>query len=233
MIWINSGSFNLGSPENDPDADKSEKPQRKIHMQGFWISESEITNDQYEKLLEPESSRTQRVENRKNKQYSKSDPVVYVTWYMAMDFCFRMSELTGKNYLLPTEIQWEYAARAGTTNIYYFGDNNTDLITYAWFEGNADNKLHKIKKRRKNPWGLFDMLGNAQEWCWNWYNPNYYSLNLIDGDKNPLGPRSGTKKVLRGGHIFSSATQTRCASRESLNPKQSSNSIGFRVVVIP
>jgi formylglycine-generating enzyme required for sulfatase activity len=132
---------------------------------------------------------------------------------------------------LPTEAEWEYACRAGTTSRFSFGDGDSVLGDYAWFDGNADaagqDYAHPAGQKKPNPWGLYDMHGNVWEWCSDWYGQDYYSNSP---DVDPNGPSSGEARCLRGGSWFVDAGYLRCSFRDADGPVLRSNSVGFRVV---
>lgn len=128
--------------------------------------------------------------------------MVSVSWNDAVAFCEWLSKEEGKTYRLPTEAEWEYACRAGTSSAFYFGDRPEELKSYAWFEGNSQSAPHAFAQRKPNAWGLYDMAGNVWEWCNDFYGAKYYRASPAD---NPRGPGEGEKRVLRGGAWSSSA----------------------------
>ncbi len=131
-------------------------------------------------------------------------------------------------YRLPTEAEWEYACRAGSTTAYSFGDSSSQLSNYAWHEGNSQRKTHPVGKKRPNPWGLYDMYGNVWEWCQDWYG-DYPSGPATD----PIGPSTGSRRVLRGGSWYNSPSYCRSASRGGHTPDARRIYYGFRVVRTP
>jgi formylglycine-generating enzyme required for sulfatase activity len=189
------------------------KPAHRVKVDGFLMDRHEVTQEVYEKVIGKSPS---RVKNPRN-------PVEQVTWTAAVKFCNARSALEGltpcydpktwacdfsaNGYRLPTEAEWEYACRAGSTSDYYFGSRVEDLRSYAWFEGNSDSKPHAVDQRKPNVWGLYDMAGNVWEWCHDFYGAKYYRTSPAD---NPHGPPQGEKRVLRGGAWSSSADN--CAS---------------------
>ena len=130
-------------------------------------------------------------------------------------------------YELPTEAEWEYACRAGTTTAYFFGDSDSQLGDYAWFNGNSGNQTQPVRGKKPNPWGLYDMAGNVWEWCKDWYADNPPK----DDNKDPQGCQSGDARVLRGGSWSDGAGGCRAAYRSRLAPGNRLNDIGFRVCV--
>lgn len=157
-------------------------------------------------------------------------PMYYVSYEEAKDFCQELSLLTGKTYLLPTEAQWEFAARGGNkgknSDNKYSGSYSIDAV--AWYDGNSNNTTHSIGQKRANQLGIYDMSGNVWEWCSDWSGD--YSSN---SQTNPTGPSSGQYRVLRGGSWDGGARHCRVSNRRNGNPSYRYNSYGFRVVCLP
>ncbi|NQT52870.1 formylglycine-generating enzyme family protein [bacterium] len=165
-------------------------------------------------------------------------PAIGVSWLNAVNFCRWLSQKTGKKYRLPTEAEWEYACRAGTTTAYSFGEDDSDIDDYAWYEDNADEQAHPVGEKKPNPWGLYDMHGNVKEWCHDFYDPKAYEKNARStpctmplGPKRPSLPhelkhRGKAEKleiherfhVARGGSWNSPQEDLRSASREREEP---------------
>jgi len=209
MVFIPGGEFKMGVDEGPIDV----KPAHQVKVDGFLMDRQEMTQEIYEKIIGKNPSR------RKNPK----NPVEQVTWSAAVKFCNARSIHEGftpcynletwecnfavNGYRLPTEAEWEYACRAGTTTRFYCGDRPEELRSYAWFEGNSDSKSHPVAQRKPNPWGLYDMAGNVWEWCNDLYGAKYYRTSPVD---NPHGPQQGEKRLLRGGAWSSGADN--CAS---------------------
>jgi formylglycine-generating enzyme required for sulfatase activity len=151
-------------------------------------------------------------------------PVINVTWYGAKAY----ADWLGGS--LPTEAQWEYACRAGTSTSYSFGAGN--IRDYAWYDDNSGDHTHPVGEKSPNAWGLYDMHGNVYEWCNDWY-ANYGSTPASDPVTNPTGPSTGANRVLRGGSWYSSAQYCRSAFRSDGDPDYADYDIGFRVVLVP
>ncbi|MCI0666944.1 MAG: formylglycine-generating enzyme family protein, partial [Methylococcaceae bacterium] len=173
-------------------------------------------------------------------------PANFITWFQAAEFCNALSEREGfkpcykiegrsvewlrnaNGYRLPTEAEWEYAVRAGTKSIYFFGDDARRLGEYAWYSENSGKTVHPVGMRKPNPFGLYDLLGNVWEWCWDWdgtYN------DTIQTD--PAGPETGDYRVLRGGSAWDDPSYLRSAIRIRIQPEFWDEFIGFRCVRSP
>jgi formylglycine-generating enzyme required for sulfatase activity len=163
---------------------------------------------------------------------SRDNPVETVSWDMAQEFIKRLNKKEGHaRYRLPTEAQWEYAARGGSTSVYSFGDDAGQLRQYAWYgEDYQSGSTHPVGQKPHNAWGLYDMHGNVCEWVQDWYGERYYS-NSPSSD--PKGPSSGSHRVLRGGGWYDLAIQCRSAYRDGFTPVHRDAGIGFRLVLSP
>jgi formylglycine-generating enzyme required for sulfatase activity len=160
-------------------------------------------------------------------------PVVQVSWDEAVEFCRKLSSLpeeksAGREYRLPTEAEWEYACRAGSTTEYSFSDGDSRLDEYAWFTKNSNKTTHPVGQKCPNGWGLYDMHGNVWEWCEDWHG-DYRRGSVTD----PVGPSLASDRVYRGGGWNSSARGCRSAFRRSYTPDNRYGYLGFRVVLIP
>lgn len=156
-------------------------------------------------------------------QDGKDDfPVVCVTWYGAKAY----ADWVGGS--LPTDAQWEYACRAGTTTTYSFGNDNSELGTYAWFRSNSDEKTHEVGTKAPNSWGLYDMHGNVNEWCADWFD--YYSDDAVT---DPTGPATGSFRIARGGSYTGNPQMCSSAYRLNRKPDEINTTYGFRVVFLP
>ena len=190
----------------------------------FRLGIHEVTQSQYERVMGMNPSRFKRTEN----------PVENVSWVDAVEFCRRLSafpaeKAAGHVYRLPTEAEWEYACRAGTTTTFSFGDDESDLGNYAWWRSNSDGQTHPVGSRQPNPWGLYDMYGNAFEWCQDWYGA-YPEGTATD----PVGPAvRKSNRVFRGGHWDTAlARDCRSARRGRNGPSFDNSRSGFRVVLM-
>ncbi len=221
MIYVEGGSFMMGATSEQSDAAKSdERPAHTVRLEPYYIAECELTQAQWQKIM------------GNNPSYFKgeSHPVDTVSWEDAQNFCRELSYITGKTYILPTEAQWEYAARGGkyreTTK--YSGSYSVDAV--AWYETNSNGSTHPVKQKRPNKLGIYDMSGNVWEWCSDWYSSNYYSSSP---QSNPEGALSGETRVLRGGGYHISSQYCRVSYRDYDMPSYRRNRSGFRVVCLP
>jgi formylglycine-generating enzyme required for sulfatase activity len=228
--WIPPGSFIMGSPLTEHDRSTNESPQTVVTIsKGYWMKRYEVTQGEYTSLIGT---------NPATFTGDMNQPVEQVSWYDAYTFCARLTVQeraagrvpAGYEYRLPTEAEWEYAARAGTTTSFSFGDDPTytTLPEYAWFNGDSNLTSHDVGTKKPNPWGLYDMAGNVWEWCEDWYAP-YAGGSATD----PTGPFSGSAKVMRGGSWHFAGGDARSADRNFNVPDFASFGIGIRVVLAP
>lgn len=212
LKWIEPGEFMMGSDKND-----NEKPVHKVKLtKGFYIGIYEVTQEQYEQVIGKNPSRFKGADH----------PVVSVSWNNAVEFCKKLSEKEGKTYRLPTEAEWEYACRAGSTTEYYWGNRFDGK--YAWYRDNSGGKTNKIGTREPNKWGLYDMSGNVWEWCQDWYKSGYPTGEQVD----PKGPAGSNSRVFRGGSYEEDAISFRSSSRLDNRPDMRIGCVGFRVVLV-
>jgi len=231
MVPIPAGYFVIGSPMAEPKRDADEGPQKKIQIDAFWMGAYEVTRDQFDVFLkDDQTSQNSDVDaiTRPSPQY------VDLTWGMgkegvypansmsqraAIMYCRWLYQKTGVFYRLPTEAEWEYACRAGTTTAFFFGDDKSKLKDYAWDLESGDDKYEKVGQKKPNPWGLYDILGNLMEWTLDHYDPERYS-KLEENAKNPVTEVNSAKypKSLRGGSFMESGAAFRSAKRYHSEP---------------
>lgn len=224
-VYIHTGKFLMGSPDNEAGRNKyfPEGPQHEVTIsKAFYLSVCEITRGQYQAVMGtmPDQGFVGIVEEA-------DQPIQLVSWNDAVEFCRRVSEKTGLTVRLPTEAEWEYACRAGSQTRFFFGDKEGNLEEYAWYEKNSGKLAHSVGQKKPNAWGLYDMCGNAWEWCSDWYFESYPAEKAID----PVGPLSGTYRVVRGGSKIDSASSCRSAARFNDTPDARHVAVGFRVAV--
>ncbi|PIE84675.1 MAG: hypothetical protein CSA07_01030 [Bacteroidia bacterium] len=234
-VWVEGGTFRMGSPTGEGGAIFDEQPRHKVEVPSFWMSATEVTNAQYRGFLEslPEGDTRRRTGPNSpdlDEAFKGDDqPVVMVTWDDAQAFC----AWVGHGVTLPTEAQWEYACRAGNETVYSFGDDADQLGDYAWYGEDYDmGRTHPVGQKPANAFGLYDMHGNAWEWCADWYGEDYYATCDGGGTAvNPSGPASGANRVARGGSYINNARFCRSATRSGDLLGAQDEVLGFRVVV--
>jgi formylglycine-generating enzyme required for sulfatase activity len=207
MVPIPAGQFVMGSPDNEAGHKPDEGPQHKVEIEPFWMGKCEITWNEYELFQFSEEERKRRIMHhspselhvnadgvaRPTTPYVEMSfgmgkdgyPAISMTQHAANTYCKWLSANTGHYYRLPTEAEWEYACRAGTTTAYSFGDDASKLGEYAWFTDNSEGKYQKVGKKKPNPWGLYDMHGNVAEWTLDQYEPDAYKQFVNGVAKEP------------------------------------------------
>jgi formylglycine-generating enzyme required for sulfatase activity len=216
LVLIPAGEYLMGSPNNDSEAFDAEKPQHKVRIsKPFCLGVTPVTQGQYERVM---------ANNPSHFKGDRQRPVEQVLWDQAVAFCRKLSELEGKKYRLPTEAEWEYACRAGSTGRWCFGEDESLLEQYAWYGENSGGTTHPVGQKKPNAWGLYDVHGNVWEWCSDWYG-NYGATTLDD----PTGPRAGSLRVSRGGSWALDARLCRSTFRNGLTPGVRLSHLGFRL----
>ena len=231
MIWVEGGDFLMGCTSEQSDCDSDEQNIRRVTVDGFYIGMLEVTQSQWEKVVGTSISQQRNKKGSDNslKGVGPDYPMYYVSWDEAMEFCRLLSNKTGRTYTLPTEAQWEYAARGGNKNegAKYAGSNMIDAV--AWYKDNSGSSTHIVGSKRANALGIYDMSGNVKEWCKDWYANSYVSYDT----NNPVGPSSGSNRVFRGSSWWFTASNCRVANRSSGTPNFRDDDLGFRVVCLP
>ncbi|MGN7613884.1 SUMF1/EgtB/PvdO family nonheme iron enzyme [Magnetococcales bacterium HHB-1] len=222
-LWIPPGKFMMGSPKKEPGRRADEGPQHEVELDGFWMSQFPITWSVWTKVM---GSHPKGIPYDPQLDHH---PVQQVLWEDTQKFLRKMLRLLGRHacYRLPTEAEWEYAARAGSTTTFYYGNDHKQLHRYAWFKENAENRTHSVGKKLPNAWGLHDMLGNVWEWTEDWYGAKYYQRSP---KKNPTGTPVGEIRVRRGGSWRSQSPFCRVAHRNRVLEQANSNALGFRLI---
>ncbi len=221
MAEIPAGSFYMGSDGLGEDFDEAPIHQAVI-SRPFRMGITEITNAQYESFR-PEH---RALRGKNGVSLEDDEAVVNVSYSDAVAFCEWLSRKEGKNYRLPTEAEWEFAAKGGASSksFKYSGSNNLD--DFAWHKGNSKGTPHTVGTKLPNELGIYDMSGNVWEWCWDWYNKDFYKLEKGD---NPKGPEMGERRSVRGGSWDSHPNYVRPANRISTEPNKTHEFYGFRV----
>lgn len=218
FAYVAPGTFMMGSPSGEDGRDSDEKQHQVTLTRGFYMQTTEVTQGQWKAVMGNNPSYF--------KNCGDNCPVEKVSWNDAQEFIQKLNQREGRElYRLPTEAEWEYAARSGGKNEKYSGSNNIDQV--AWYRSNSNSQTHKVGTKSPNGLGIYDMSGNVWEWCQDWYG-EYPSGSVT----NPTGPSSGSARVLRGGGWISSAAGCRSAYRDRYDPGNRSYSLGFRLLRI-
>jgi formylglycine-generating enzyme required for sulfatase activity len=225
IVPVPEGEFEMGSPPSDPHKQKDEQPQHKVKIDASWMQAREVTWDEYRLFMfdtqaaggAPQKDPTVDAVSRPTRPYVEMSfgmgingfPAISMTQHAANKYAEWLSAKTGEFYRLPTEAEWEYACRAGTTTVYSFGDDPAKLGDYAWYSANSQGKYQKVGTRKPNPWGLYDMMGNVMEWTLDQYEP-YPSA----AESNPwVKATKPYPNAVRGGSWNDPAEMLRCAAR--------------------
>lgn len=232
LVLIPAGEYTRGTPDGDNYSHNDEKPAHKVRItQSFFLGQHEVTQGEWKAVMGTEPWMGQAYV-KEGKDY----PATYVSHDDAVAFCKKLSEKDGKVYRLPTEAEWEYAARGGTTTRFSFGDDESKMKDYAWCDKNAwniDEKYaHQVGLKKPNNYGLFDMHGNVSEWCADWYHDNEYAFYASKIVEDPQGPPSGATRVHRGGGWGDGGMGLRSAHRGMTTPVSRKSPPGFRVASV-
>jgi sulfatase modifying factor 1 len=240
----------LLNEKRDGNGDDDEKPAHEVRMESLFIGKYQVTFQEYDAFCE--ATGREKPEDRGWGRGRR--PVIYVDWYDAVEYCNWLNEIWGlekvyeinkgkkdpnnkkwlvtinenaNGYRLPTEAEWEYAARGGqqSKDFTYAGSNNLDEV--GWYGDNSGGKTHPVGEKKPNELGLYDMSGNVYEWCWDWFDGDYYQPSPKD---DPHGPESGSYRVIRGGYWALNARACRVADRDDGYPARRSYNVGFRLV---
>ncbi|MGM9712613.1 MAG: formylglycine-generating enzyme family protein [Prevotella sp.] len=215
MIPVEGGTFTMGATAEQENPYEDEKPHQ-VTLSGYYIGKYEVTQALWKAVMGKNPS----------KQKGDNLPVERVSWNDCQEFISRLNSITGKTFRLPTEAEWEFAARGGNLSrgYQYSGSNNINDV--AWFESNSDQKTHNVGTKAPNELGIYDMSGNVWEWCQDWISDYTNSAQI-----NPTGQSSGSGRVLRGGSWFYGARGCRVAIRIGYTPDYGSNDLGLRLAI--
>ncbi|WP_446008697.1 SUMF1/EgtB/PvdO family nonheme iron enzyme [Candidatus Electrothrix sp.] len=220
MIMVPGGRFRMGDIQGDSSSDA--RPVHEVELDDFALSRYPVTFEEYDLFCRATNSRRPA----DNGWGRGQRPVVDISWQDANNYCDWLSMVTGRPYRLPTEAEWEYACRAGSETVYFFGNDAIFLGEYAWYAGNAGSRIHPVGRKKPNEWGFYDMYGNTWEWCADSYLENYYTELPMS---NPTGADQGAGRVLRGGSWDSGKRFIRSSFRFRLSPGLRIIRVGFRV----
>ena len=220
-VWIAPGNFLMGCSPGDNDCSALEKPAHQVTLsRAYWIGQTEVTVGAYKRFVGATKAKMPPVAPKLDRGWKRDTfPIVDVIWEEANQYC----AWTGGR--LPTEAEWEYAARGGSPQARY-----GDLTAIAWSKENAGNQTHEVAAKQANGFGLYDTLGNVWEWVNDWFDPNYYPSGAA---QDPSGPATGQEKVLRGGSWIVDPKLLRASDRYSIKPDARSDFFGFRCVWAP
>lgn len=229
MRYIPSGEFLMGSPKDESERDNDEDQHKVIFTKGFLLADTACTQELWEIVMG----------NNPSRYKGKNLPVERVSWNMCIEFLAKINQLLpGLKLRLPTEAEWEYACRAGTTTPFSFGENiTTDQVNYNGNnpynngkKGEYRGKTVEVKSLPPNSWGLYEMHGNVYEWCQDWFSEKYYNECKLKGTvENPEGPKTGNSRVIRGGCWFRDGSACRSTYRSGINSDGYGNLLGFRL----
>ncbi len=247
MVLVAGGTFQMGSNAGDAD----EKPVHSVTLSDFYIGKYEVTLNQFKKFIDETGYQTDadkdggsyiwigsKWEKRGGvnwkcdaagnirTQNDYNHPVIHVSWNDADAYCTWLSRKTGKKYRLPTEAEWEYAARGGNKSSGYTYSGSNNIGDVAWYNENSGSETHPVGQKQSNELGLYDMSGNVWEWCNDWYGSDYYQSSPTS---NPKGPSDGSGRVSRGGSWSGNARDCRAANRSADYPDNRDNGMGFRL----
>ncbi len=219
MIPVEGGTFQMGATaEQGSDAESDEKPAHEVKLSSFSIGQTEVTQELWEAVMGSNPSRWKGAKL----------PVENVSWNDCQTFITKLNQLTGQQFRLPTEAEWEFAARGGVNSKGYKYAGSDNIADVAWYSINSDSKTHEVATKAPNEIGVYDMSGNVWEWCQDRYGSDYYSSSVIN---NPTGPASGSFRVSRGGSWYYSAGGCRVAYRRNDAPSYTASTLGFRLAL--
>ncbi|MDR0294856.1 MAG: formylglycine-generating enzyme family protein [Prevotellaceae bacterium] len=229
MVYVEGGTFMMGcTTEQESDCFDNEKPAHQVSVSSFNISKYVVTQRQWNEVMRTTLRQQRDLANPSWDLISEGDdyPMYYVSWEEVQQFIAKLNYMTGNFYRLPTEAEWEYAARGGnkSTDYKYAGSNIEEEV--AWLDINSSNRMHPVGGKRPNELGLYDMSGNVWEWCYDWFGSYRASVQA-----NPAGPSSGANRVLRGGSWNRGAKHCCVSSRHNYGPGFRYNDVGFRLVL--
>jgi formylglycine-generating enzyme required for sulfatase activity len=213
FVLIPAGAFKMGADTGT----EADKPAHEVKIsEPFWMAKYELTHEQYKAIMGEDRGAFMEPKN----------PMDVMSWDDAQDVLKKLNaKAGGAAFRLPTEAEWEYACRAGTETVYYFGDDDAQLPEHAWFARNAGGKTHPVGQKKPNAWGLYDMYGNQWEWCQDWLGPY-----AAEAQTDPKGPDKGTLRVIRGGCWTAGEINCRSATRSQGAPDFRSVTQGMRCV---
>jgi formylglycine-generating enzyme required for sulfatase activity len=222
LVLIPAGKFLMGSPASVKDRFKGEDQHEVTISKSYYMGVTHVTVDQYAGFVKD----TGQKHDEPSFKQTGDHPAVNVSWHDAQAFCQWLSKKTNKAVTLPTEAQWEYACRAKSKTRFSFGDKNNNMGDYSWFVENSGKMTHPVAQKKPNAWGLYDMHGNAWQWC-----ADYFGPYVVEDKVDPTGPKEGNIRSARGGSWIAEPPACRSAFRCSGFPQKREGAFGFRVAV--
>ena len=219
MIHVDGGTFRMGATEEQLYPSNAEKPVHEVTLSSFFIGQTEVTNG----LWKAVTGSYPRGYYYVNPTYAAEA----VSWDECQEFITKLNQLTGKTFRMPTEAEWEYAARGGNKSKSYVYAGGNDIEDVAWYRTNGKHQCHTVATKAPNELGLYDMSGNESEWCSDWYG-----AYTGDAQTNPTGPATGTERVFRGGNHESDKDDCRLSHRRSFAPDYNGHWTGLRLVIV-
>ena len=217
MVFVKGGTFTMGATsEQGDDADSDEEPAHRVTLSDYYIGQTEVTQALWQAVMG----------NNPSSFTGSNLPVEEVSWNDCQQFITKLNQLTGRRFRLPTEAEWEYAARGGNKSSGYKYSGSNDIGSVAWYDGNSGSKTHLVGQKQANELGIYDMSGNVWEWCQDWYG-SYSSSDQT----NPQGPSLASGRVYRGGCWLIHARSCRVSSRGNWYPSSADFDIGLRLVL--
>lgn len=219
MIKVEGGTYTMGAKDDDNDAWSNEKPAHQVTVSTFAIGETEVTQELWQAVMGSNPSYFSGAKN----------PVEMVNWEDCQEFIGRLNNLTGMKFRMPTEAEWEYAARGGKNSKDYTCPGGNIVDDVAWYSNNSNNKTHVVAAKAPNELGLYDMCGNVNEWCQDWFDGDYYSNSPKDNPKGPSSP--STWRVFRGGDWNDGLKSCRISYRNGGIPTKAEKTKGLRLAL--
>ncbi len=219
MIAVKGGNFTMGCVnQQDTECINWEKPRHTVTISDFKIGKFDVTQKQWKVIMGTTPSG----------KYCPECPVVNVTWFEAQEFINKLNQLTGKNYRLPTEAEWEYAAKGGSKSHGFRYSGSDDASQVAWYDSIISKEIHPVGTKKSNELGVYDMSGDVWQWCSDWFDAKYY---MASPSNNPMGPSTTKVKVVRGGSWWGPMRDCRTANRDNFPPESKDDDVGFRLVI--
>ena len=217
MVEVRGGTFHMGHTSEQEVVGPNETPVHEVTLSNYYIGQTEVTQALWQAIMG----------NNPSRYIGSNLPVHKVSWNDCQDFIMRLNQKTGKHFRLPTESEWEFAARGGIKSQGTQFSGAYSINNCAWYEGNSGNTPHPVATKQPNELGIYDMNGNASEWCQDWYG-GYSSTQKY---KDPIGPNSGSSRVIRGGAWFAAASLCRVSRRNAYKPDEDITSGGLRLAL--